>query len=103
MKKGIYDRKSLLTFKEIAERGKQYTLFSYGDGPIWDVYTGAFLFRHNADVSVDIIETFGDVIEKLNNNGRVIEDIILGLGDLFVTRECKNSEYSSLRLKISAV
>ena len=79
MKKGIYDRKSLLTFKEIAERGKQYTLFSYGDGPVWDVYTEAFLFRHNADVSVDIIETFGDVIEKLNNNGRVIEDITLGL------------------------
>lgn len=54
------------------------SLLQYG-GPIWDICTEAFLFRHNADVSVDIIETFGDVIEKLNNNGRVIEDITLGL------------------------
>ncbi|MDD6205939.1 tRNA lysidine(34) synthetase TilS [Succinivibrio sp.] len=38
------------------------------------------------------------LIRSVNN-----KDIILGLGDLFVTRECKNSEYSSLRLKISAV
>lgn len=38
------------------------------------------------------------LIRSVNN-----KDIILGLGDLFVTRECKNSEYYSLRLKISAV
>ena len=38
------------------------------------------------------------LIRSVNN-----KDIIVGLGDLFVTRECKNSEYSSLRLKISAV
>ena len=38
------------------------------------------------------------LIRSVNN-----KELILGLGDLFVTRDCKNSEFSSIRLKISAV
>ncbi len=93
MKKGICDKNSLLTFKEITERGKKYTLFTFEDGPVWDSYTEAFLFRHNDDVSVDVVETFGDVIEKLNNNGRVIEDINLGLNfSIFADVDSLNEE-----------
>lgn len=93
MKKGIYDKNSLLTFKEITGRGKKYTLFTFEDGPVWDSYTEAFLFRHNDDVSVDVVETFGDVIEKLNNNGRVIEDINLGLNfSIFADIDSLNEE-----------
>ena len=93
MKKGICDRNSLLAFKEMLERGKKYTLFTFEDGPVWDSYTEAFLFRHNDDVSVDVVETFGDILEKINNDGRVIDDIKLGLNfSIFADTDSLNEE-----------